>query len=62
MSDGSLSQEEIDALLNGGGAASPAAASPVPDGGELSDKEIDTIGEVANICMGTAATAVILSK
>ena len=25
MSDGSLSQEEIDALLNGGGAASPAA-------------------------------------
>ena len=57
MSDGSLSQEEIDALLNSGGAASPAAASPVPDGGKLSDKEIDTIGEVANICMGTAATA-----
>ena len=57
MSDGSLSQEEIDALLNSGGAASPAAASPVPDGGKLSDKEIDTIGEVANIGMGTAATA-----
>lgn len=48
---GAMSQEEINALLS-----SPAAA----DGGSmlepLSEHEKDTIGEIANISMGTAAT------
>ena len=44
--DGVMSQEEINALLN----------SPEDTGEELSDKEKDTIGEIANISMGTAAT------
>lgn len=48
--DGMLSQEEIKALLNEPG---------VSDIGEqpLTDAEKDAIGEVANISMGTAATA-----
>ena len=53
MSDGSLSQEEINALINGGA----AAAAPAGGGISLTSEEADTIGEVANICMGTAATA-----
>ena len=56
MGDTTISQDEIDALLkasnSGGGTAAPAA-----DGGEdLTDEEKDTIGEVANISLGTAAT------
>lgn len=49
--DGILSQEEINALLNkpGGSGADTAEA-------ELSEAEIDAIGEIANISMGTAAT------
>lgn len=78
MSDGVLSQEEIDALLRSdamaqeaqddGGAvqaaaepapAAAAAPAPVADGtaGELNDSEQDAIGEVANMVMGSAATA-----
>lgn len=62
MNDGILSQEEIDALLSGGGSsateetvesiAQPAAASAI----ELGEFEKDTLGEVGNISMGTAAT------
>lgn len=48
--DGSLSQEEINALLNGN-LADEAADSKV-----LKDEEKDAVGEVANISMGTAAT------
>ena len=48
--DGVLSQEEINALLN-----NPGASSDTADG-QLSDSEKDTIGEIANISMGTAAT------
>ena len=48
--DGVLSQEEINALLNNPGASSDTAE------GQLSDSENDTIGEIANISMGTAAT------
>ena len=48
--DGVLSQEEINALLNNPGASSDTAE------GQLSDSEKDTIGEIANISMGTAAT------
>ena len=49
--DGVLSQEEISALLNEPG-------SDVSDNiQELSDVEKDAVGEVANISMGSAATA-----
>lgn len=50
--DGMLSQEEIEALLNGGGEEQPGSA----DSGVLGDVEKDAVGEIANICMGTAAT------
>ena len=52
MSDGFLSQEEIDLLLNGGG-------SPLEDKNEdvLSEVERDLLGEVGNISMGSASTA-----
>ena len=49
--DGILSQEEINALLsNPGGTGTDTAEA------ELSEAEIDAIGEIANISMGTAAT------
>ncbi len=71
MSDDMISQEEIDALLNGGGI--PAAGSSddpagdsagSADGGSsssqfedvLSDMEKDALGEIGNISMGSAAT------
>lgn len=54
--DGMLSQEEINALLGNvnsdGGDAAPASAS----GSTLTAQEQDAIGEISNICMGTAAT------
>ena len=50
--DGVLSQEEINALLN-----EPGAIDGSAEGEELlTDVEKDTIGEIANISMGTAAT------
>lgn len=55
MSDGILSQEEIDALLKGDSGSQ--APEPVPDlSAELSDFEKDALGEIGNISMGTAAT------
>lgn len=48
-----LSQEEIDALLNG--SPSDAAPSNVSDSA-LTEEEKDAIGEIGNISMGTAAT------
>ncbi len=72
MSDEMISQEEIDALLNGGipsadaGAEAPAAgdalaeqaaAAPSADVANLlSDIEKDALGEIGNISMGSAAT------
>ena len=57
MGDGVLSQDEINALLSGGIPDAPAGEpSSGGEGGELSEQEIDTIGEVANISMGSAAT------
>lgn len=56
MNDGILSQEEIDALLNGGGNDSSAAEVSSSTGFTLSDFEKDALGEVGNISMGTAAT------
>ena len=51
-----LSQEEINALLNGGTIQPAAPADGGGGGGALTKEEVDTIGEVANISMGTAAT------
>ncbi len=59
--DGILSQDEINALLNGmdlsdGGSSNADAKSTEIDQSILSDIEKDAIGEVANISMGTSAT------
>ena len=64
--DGMLSQDEINALLNGvdlsadsGMEASTATATMEEGssgGGKLTEVEKDAIGEVANISMGTSAT------
>jgi len=51
--DGMLSQEEINALLNGMGAGSSDPSAPNE---QLTDAEKDAIGEISNISMGTAAT------
>lgn len=70
MSDDMISQEEIDALLNGGGVTPPAESAPADDAaGEaaadtgnsaiedcLSDMQKDALGEIGNISMGSAAT------
>ena len=53
--DGMLSQEEINALLGDMGAGSSGGASS-GGGGSLNSDEKDAIGEISNICMGTAAT------
>lgn len=52
MNNGFLSQEEIDSLLNGG--ETPKTTS---DKNVFSDIEKDLLGEVGNISMGSAATA-----
>lgn len=62
--DGMLSQDEINALLNGvdlsadsgSDAATETATSTMEGDISLTDVERDAIGEVANISMGTAAT------
>lgn len=64
-----LTQEEIDALMNGGGGSSESSdpeptteAAPAPSDagadvdGMLSDIEKDALGEIGNISMGSAAT------
>lgn len=52
MGNGFLSQEEIDSLLNGGFTEEAPAEAEL-----LSDLEKDLLGEVGNISMGSAATA-----
>lgn len=55
MDDGMLSQEEINALLGGmttDNSSSPASSSDTT----LTTQETDAIGEISNICMGTAST------
>ncbi|WP_010239589.1 flagellar motor switch phosphatase FliY [Clostridium arbusti] len=54
MSDGFLSQEEIDSLLNGG---SNIPKYEEPKKSVLSDIEKDMLGEIGNISMGSASTA-----
>lgn len=49
-----LSQAEIDALLNGTSFSSPAAVEDISEG--LTTQEIDALGEIGNISMGTSAT------
>ncbi|GAA0115839.1 flagellar motor switch phosphatase FliY [Clostridium senegalense] len=56
MSNGFLSQEEIDSLLNGND-ASPKESEKEKEKEVLSDIEKDLLGEVGNISMGSAATA-----
>ncbi|MHC1682446.1 MAG: flagellar motor switch phosphatase FliY [Clostridiaceae bacterium] len=51
MTDGFLSQEEIDSLLNGGG------DSKEEQDEVFSDLEKDLLGEIGNISMGSASTA-----
>lgn len=57
MSNGFLSQEEIDALLNGSGMSSEDMSSEPIKKFELSEIERDLLGEVGNISMGSASTA-----
>ncbi|MCR5453308.1 MAG: flagellar motor switch phosphatase FliY [Lachnospiraceae bacterium] len=52
MGDTTLSQEEINALFSQAEAGGDGGGG----GGALTDNEMDAIGEVANISMGTAAT------
>lgn len=59
--DGMLSQEEINALLNGvpddaGSDAATPAADTEMSADMLTDVEKDAVGEISNISMGTAAT------
>ena len=49
-----LSQEEIDALLNG--SSSVGSNDDAGQNNELSSQEIDALGEIGNISMGTSAT------
>lgn len=49
--DEMLSQEEIEALLNGGGDSNQSEIMNV-----LTEVEQDAVGEISNICMGSAAT------
>ena len=66
MSDEMISQEEIDALLKGGGDTPPADAEAAPTESvaseasaaedPLSDMQKDALGEIGNISMGSAAT------
>jgi flagellar motor switch protein FliN/FliY len=51
--DGMLSQEEINALLNGMNTGNSGSDA---DKQQLTDAEKDAIGEISNISMGTAAT------
>lgn len=54
--DGMLSQEEINALLGDLGNAGDTAQAAASDSSLLTPQEQDAIGEISNICMGTAAT------
>ena len=61
--DGMLSEDEINALLNGvdlsadsGASDTATATSSAAVDGDLTEIEKDAIGEVANISMGTSAT------
>lgn len=52
-----LSQEEIDALMNDQEDDNSAEGNSAASGNILSNEEIDVIGEINNIAMGSSATA-----
>ncbi len=54
--DGMLSQEEINALLNGMNSSDDSDKKVNTQADSLTDAEKDAIGEISNISMGTAAT------
>lgn len=54
--DGMLSQDEINALLGSMPGDEGDSAPSSSDDSSLSAQECDAIGEISNICMGTAAT------
>lgn len=54
--DGMLSQEEINALLNGMSSSDDSDKKVNTQAESLTDAEKDAIGEVSNISMGTSAT------
>ena len=54
--DGMLSQDEINALLSGMSSGATEEEPQVADTQMLSPEEIDAIGEIGNISMGSAAT------
>lgn len=56
MNDGILSQEEINALLNGGGSSQPVTETASLSDFKINDFEKDALGEIGNISMGTSAT------
>lgn len=61
MSNQLMSQEEIDALMNGQGIIEPAGESggtpaAASQTNQLTVEEIDILGEIGNISMGSAAT------
>lgn len=58
MSNGFLSQEEIDSLLGGNSQQSNAdQAAQAENANKLTDIEKDLLGEIGNISMGSASTA-----
>ncbi|MGP4059836.1 flagellar motor switch phosphatase FliY [Halobacillus sp. H74] len=59
MSDDMLSQDEIDALLNGGGddAKTEDPSASIKQEEHLSTLEEDALGEIGNISFGSSATA-----
>ncbi|GAA0782701.1 flagellar motor switch phosphatase FliY [Hathewaya limosa] len=60
MNNGFLSQEEINALLNGGNDTENSGSMPVEEANnneDLTNIEKDILGEVGNISMGSASTA-----
>ncbi len=56
MSDELLSQEELDALLNGGNLTSKEDNAASQEEGVLTAEEKDAIGEIGNISIGSSAT------
>lgn len=57
MNNGFLSQEEIDLLLSGGGSFSEDDTDNTKEESELSEIDKDLLGEIGNISMGSASTA-----
>src|SRR5699024_7634609 len=56
MNDGMLSQDEIDALLKVSADDKEEENKHSNDGEYLSNTEIDTLGEIGNISIGSSAT------